>query len=405
MTQGIPKSVQGSRPMTTLRVRIGEKGKTKDGKYEKPVALDYFKVGTATKGGFTEHPAFAGTKPNEITIELWSDDIDAMLSDSLVVYDGKSRFCYNNKAGDYAMRRTASGAFRSCTCDPEACALYNDLGRELIEVWGGEKGLYPYVNFGKKQSANEYRTIKCKPNTYFYFLLPDPEDGSGEKLLTPPGSVALFFTTSPRSGKQIRYGLELMKRRLNGRLAGLRVTFRVIMVESGRGSLVPVVGIEEQDEVQLADSLKDMAVRRGLMNIDTQAAMDRLAGMPDEERAKVDADYIYKNFTMPVVEDDSDAIPPEIQPEEIPKLCTDPPIVQDLMEMLNLGNRDITRLQITYGAYTSPLVQYLLKQATTRGVDVASVCKQYGYKVPVEPKPEPTPPEEMVNKRAGVKDD
>lgn len=391
----LPDTIQTSKPMTALYVKIGEKQKSRNSDYMKPVALDYFKIGTKAKGGgLNEHAAFKGTRPNELEVELWSDDADKMLQAHLAVYDGNSKFCSNTLGGAYAMRRSSMGEFRSCVCAPASCALFNKNNRELLEKW---KKLYPHANFGKEKAPGEYQCISCRPNTYFYFGLPDPNNA--DKMLTAPGEVARLFTTSPNSGKQLRHGLETMKELMNGKLAGLRVTLKIYMIDNGFGGLAPTVGIKGQDMSMMAESLKGMAIRRGMMNIDMQVAMDKIAGMSDAELAEVDAAFIYENYTSCTVEDDGEVFVSPEQPEIPPRLCTDPEFVQELIGIINLGNRDITWLQTKFGANSAPAVDFLVKTAQDNKIDIEATCRRYGYQLPVEPKPEPESPEEKVTKR------
>ena len=382
--RGIPESVQGSKPMTSLRVKIGEKRPTNDGKYMKPVALDHFKIGHQGSGKkWIPSPDFDDTKPKEIEIELFSDNIDIMLSDCLACYAGKSRFCYNNSAGLHAKRLNGSGVYKDCTCNPNACALHEDNGREIHERW---RKLYEHVDFGKKKGGDDYRTIVCKPNTSFHFLLPDPTDKSGERMLTPPGSVAKFFTTSPNSGQQIRGGLETMQELMNGKLAGLRVKLKISMITNSFGG---------------------MAVRRGLRNIDVQSAMDKLAGMSDEERANYDAAFIYEEFNCGVVEDDSAPVELIADKIERPELCSDGDFPQELLGALNLSNRDITWLEVRFGKNAAPLVAYLVETAVQLEVDITEIAQRYHYKLPDPPEPEKVPEEtaaELTDKRKGVEE-
>jgi hypothetical protein len=374
---GIPQSERRIKALIGPLVKTGEKGTTRDGGQTKPIALEYFKVVDSSGEIIPEY----NDRPEELAIELVSDNPEDFFRDQLTCYDGKSRFCFNDSGTGTALRRSAAGIYQPVECNPQRCVFrLNEVQRPGPEEEKAKRLSPHQVEIEQRwcktfDYAHLNISTRCKSQTYFLFALPHPTESG--KYITRPGEFARYGSQSRHINAQLLGGLKTVWDRTQGRLKGLRVKLVMTFTGNAWGHRSPTVGLVGPTDSELPQAIAEMSKRRAIVNLDMDAAMSELAKLSQEDLALVDADYLYEHFylgetaTLPRLKETL-ALPAPGDRVAV-NFGTDDPLVAELIETCRLDYAGVTRLQMRHGANVNGYVEELKTYARTYNIDISEM--------------------------------
>jgi hypothetical protein len=374
---GIPASERNYKPLIGPLVKTGEK---RPGE-KKPTALEYFKVIDSSGQVIPEF----NDRPEEITVELVSDEISDFWRDALACYDGRTKFCGNDAGGQTAYRRGANGVYQPVECDPRRCALRlnetnapspedakaNRLTTHQEEINGRWCKSYPYAHLTEM--------TKCKSQSYFLFALPHPKEPG--KYITRPGEYARYASGSRNINSQLLKGLHDIWKMTSGKMRGFQVKLVMSFNSNAYGGKSPTVGIVGPDASDFPRAIREMAHRRGMENLDMDLAMEKLTHLTIEELQEVDAEYLYEHFYLGENKalpegHETLALPMPTERQEI-HFGTQDLLVKALCEHLRISYPDQTKLQMRFGADVAGYTEYLISYADQNKLDISSVLARF----------------------------
>lgn len=384
---GIPAGERRHKKLVGILVKSGRLVPNKSGSGTHPEATPFFTIGRPSLTGLQKIKQFDGEndEPEEITIELISDNINDMWRDALCWYDGKRRGCYNDTGSNQALRRAADGTYKPVECDPSRCPMRLNGNHRPTKEQSEAKVLTPIqaqlVNVYKERFSHLTITkdSQCKAESYFVFALPDPENP--EQLLTRRGEYARYVSHSDNINAQLLEGLADVAKRTQGYMAGLRVKLVITYVSNGFGGMVPTVGLVGPTDADLPQAVRDMARRRAMNQVNMTDLIEKVGRMTEEEFAEVDQDYIFEHFTKAA--DPSLpagpamlALPGKVERRQV-RFATKHPLAQALFKRLNLSYAVETDMQLKFGEDVQACVDKLVTTAQTNNIDVSDLISRY----------------------------
>lgn len=370
---GIPPSERVLKAVPGPLVKTGEKVAGQ----KQPKALEYFKVLDA-RGELI--PEF-NNRPEELEIELVSDDIRDFWRDRLNCYDGRTCLCFNDTGGQTALRRSKSGVFQPVECNPARCALRLNETRKPTPEDSKAGRLTEYQQEIMERYSKVYDwahftpDTRCKSQTYLLFALPHPKEPG--QYITRPGEYARYTSGSSNINNQLLKGLKDIHDRVRGRMKGLRVKLVMSFTANAYGGHAPTVGIVGPTDKELPQAIAEMSRRRALTSLDMDAAMSALAQLTVEELAAVDAEYLYTHFycgeneALPEPQHTL-ALPAPRERTEVTFGTSDPRVIA-LIEKCRLGYEAITKLQMRFGENVTGYIEYLEDHAAKNNIDISTV--------------------------------
>ncbi len=374
------------KPNALLEIRTGEQ--TGSGSSTRVHGWNYGEVWQRTEGSErAPHPAFTDPtgRPQQLVtfdIELLSNNIESNFHTHLACYTGQAAFCFRAHRGHdnvgVAQRRDSSGGLYLTECNPQKCALrqnHENPGSRLLEIKDKWHKTYPW---GKLLTSGGKGPVaaKCMPYNFLIFNLLQP-DGS---YAHPEGECCMLATHSETTHGRILETLERLFLLTDGKLAGLRLKlcFKAVKTQHSRDPKpawelrIP----EGELQKQRVEAAQRIAAR----------SIDFLALPPEALSTALVKAHEGDNIALWVANEYPEAMKPskldqydyaKIQADKLDirdiALINQQPVIQQLIKRCGTSYAVETRLPLDFGDNLRGCVQWFVKFAGSKGIDITDI--------------------------------